>query len=71
MPNSAELLLWHPPDIEVLRIFAGGLRTAGAGMEQIRSAADLVGIDTLTKVKRICSAGVAETQRSGDVSSGN
>ena len=30
--------------------------------EQIRSAAELVGINTYTKVKRICSAGVAETQ---------
>ena len=36
-------------------------------MEQIRSAADLVGIDTLTQVKRISSAGVAETQRNGHI----
>ena len=43
------------PDIEILRI------CSGAGTERIRSAADLVGIDTLTKVKRICSAGVTET----------
>ena len=40
-------------------------------MELIRSVADLVGIDTLTRVKRITSTGVAEMQRSGDVSSGN
>ena len=62
-------MLWHLPDIKVLRICAGGLRTAVAGTHQIRNVADLVGIDTLTKVKRTCSAGVVETQRSGDVSS--
>ena len=61
----------HLPDIGVLSICAEGLRTAGAGTEQIHSAADLVGIDTLTKVKRICSTGVVETQRSRDVSSEN
>ena len=66
--NSLQLIccvvLRHPTDIGVLRIYFGGLRTAGAGTEQM-------GIDTLTKVKRICSAGVAETPCSGDVSSGN
>ena len=40
-------------------------------MELIHGAADLVGIETLTKVESICTAGVAETQCSGDVSSGN
>ena len=56
------VMLQHPPEIEVLRICTGGLQTAGAGTELIRRAADLLGIDTLTKVKRICSAGMAETQ---------
>ena len=44
MLNSAELLRWAP---EVLRICSGGLRTAGAGMEQIRGAADLVEVNTV------------------------
>ena len=46
-------MLQHLPEIEVLRICARGIWTAGAGTEQIRSAADLVGIDTETKVKHI------------------
>ena len=52
-------MLQHPLEIEVLRI------CAGAGTEQIRSAADLVGIDTSTKVKPICSAGVAVEEAAG------
>ena len=44
-------MLRHPPEIEDLPICARGLRTAGVGMELIRSAADLVEVSTETKVK--------------------
>ena len=36
----------RPPETEVLRVCSGGLWTAGAGMEQICSAADLVEVKT-------------------------
>ena len=40
-------VLRHPAKIEVLRICCGELRTAGAGTQQIRSAAQLVEVTTL------------------------
>ena len=58
------VVLQHPPDIEVLRICSRGLQTAEAGMEHVRSAADLLEVNKETRVKPISSTGVVDvTQR--------
>ena len=54
---SCCVVLQHPPDIEVLRIFAGRLQTAGAGRS--RYGPDRTGLDLLEVNTE--AAGVAET----------
>ena len=49
------------PEIEVLRIWSGGLLTVGDGTEQIRSAVDLVEVNSLIKVKAISCGNAVDT----------